>query len=764
MNEMSFISKVKNKAFFDKFQARRAKSTLMNKADIHVLSNGGSSPSLLVSSEGSAYLFNCGEGLQRSCYANRIKLNNIEHLFVTRLHWPKVSGAYGLSLTLQDVGLPRFTIHSTEGISNFFKSTESFMNFSTGLDCKTNVCDATTEFNDSRFRVKSIVLDGNDHETSRKKAKMMTTLLAFHCSLPDLPGSLDPQRCRELNVPVGPKLALLKSGLDVTLDNGTVVKSSDVCGEKTCGPNFIVIDCPSQQDIQSVVQSQELNRLQKFRSQNGERQIDLVIHFSPEEVIKDTRYKQWIDEFPQQCKQIMLVYSEDCAPASFIDSYRLQYLLRQIEPQLFPTLYMPKNLLEMIEASSSTSSPPQENFQDESKNESQNLEDQDRILLASTFDRFVLRPYKTYERNALEMQVDEVYINAKLEPDYEEAYTNYRSAVADLPVPQAHEPEIVFLGTGSALPSKLRNTSCILVNLNLPERATIILDCGEDSYGQIVRHYGPDGAREILENLKMIYVSHHHADHHIGLIEIIRQRKQTRPKNKLQILLPPGIDAHLNYYNDTFEDLSSTYTITNTKDLKIRSITNDTPCSNPLVVDLCRSLDGLLKNISLVGVEHCANACAVVLDINVDHPNMKTFRLAYSGDARPSQDFAKIGDKCDLLIHEATFDHKETIAAIEKKHSTTSEAIEQGKRMRSKFTILTHFSQKYPKIPYFTEEFDETIGFAFDNMAVRCPTDLVRLPLVKDLLKVVFAKSLSEIDARHHKVEYKRKILSMQGD
>ena len=44
--------------------------------------------------------------------------------------------------------------------------------------------------------------------------------------------------------------------------------------------------------------------------------------------------------------------------------------------------------------------------------------------------------------------------------------------------------------------------------------ATLILDCGEGTSGQLYRHYG-DQAVDVLRNLKAVFVSHLHADHHM---------------------------------------------------------------------------------------------------------------------------------------------------------------------------------------------------------------------------------------------------------
>lgn len=75
-------------------------------------------------------------------------------------------------------------------------------------------------------------------------------------------------------------------------------------------------------------------------------------------------------------------------------------------------------------------------------------------------------------------------------------------------------PRVVFLGTGSSIPNKTRNVSAILVHTS-PD-CSILLDCGEGTAGQIVRLYGRDRAEQVFRSLKAIYISHLHADHHLG--------------------------------------------------------------------------------------------------------------------------------------------------------------------------------------------------------------------------------------------------------
>ena len=75
------------------------------------------------------------------------------------------------------------------------------------------------------------------------------------------------------------------------------------------------------------------------------------------------------------------------------------------------------------------------------------------------------------------------------------------------------------------------------------------------------------------------------------------------------------------------------------------------------------------------------------------------FKFSYSGDCRPSRDLAAIGKHSTVLVHEATFDDELQDDAIAKKHSTISEAAGVGVEMGARRVILTHFSQRYSKIP-----------------------------------------------------------------
>jgi ribonuclease Z len=87
--------------------------------------------------------------------------------------------------------------------------------------------------------------------------------------------------------------------------------------------------------------------------------------------------------------------------------------------------------------------------------------------------------------------------------------------------------------------------------------------------------------------------------------------------------------------------------------------------------ELLRYMD--LKSFLTVPVEHCSLSFAVVVEYN------SGFKVSFSGDCRPSSKFAAVGIDSDLLIHEATLPDEFPSHALQKKHSTFTEAIRVGR-------------------------------------------------------------------------------------
>ena len=103
---------------------------------------------------------------------------------------------------------------------------------------------------------------------------------------------------------------------------------------------------------------------------------------------------------------------------------------------------------------------------------------------------------------------------------------------ADVPRFAQDVAEVTILGTGAAAPSKYRNVTgvrraCLwdgcadsMSGVGVPAvsvRGSAFFDCGEASLNQLALVLGPQGLKEALAKLRFVWISHMHADHHVGL-------------------------------------------------------------------------------------------------------------------------------------------------------------------------------------------------------------------------------------------------------
>ncbi|KAI9515217.1 hypothetical protein NQZ68_026959 [Dissostichus eleginoides] len=145
-------------------------------------------------------------------------------------------------------------------------------------------------------------------------------------------------------------------------------------------------------------------------------------------------------------------------------------------------------------------------------------------------------------------------------------------------------------------------------------------------------------------------------------------------------------------------------------------------------------------------VHHCKNSFAC------SFTHTSGWKLAFSGDTMPCNAFVQTGKDATLLIHEATLEDGMEEEAVDKKHSTTSQAIGIGMRMNAEFIMLNHFSQRYAKIPLFSEDLNDRVGISFDHMRMRFE-DFKILPRLIPALKTLFAEVIGEMEERRERRE-----------
>ncbi|XP_023237388.1 ribonuclease Z, mitochondrial-like [Centruroides sculpturatus] len=717
-------------------------STIPSTISLHVLGNGseGSSRCLYVSTSNGRYIFNCGEGTQRLANEHKLKLSKLEAIFITYKSWKNFGGLPGLSLTVQEIGIPKIFLHGPPNLSKLYDT----------MKCVIDMKDLTVEYKsyenkvfvDNSMEVKYVPLssevtkDGteplkaeaesnNSQNGARKKHKSdldkdnKDISIAYICKFHDKPGQLLLKKCVDYGVPPGPLLGQLKNGEDVTLPNGQIVRSRDVVAPIEPGPVLLVLECPSTDYLDSLLNEKAFEVHQSCGTEDNHASV--VIHFTELDVLCDQRYQEWMNRFPASTMHLALNSSN--ASLSSIAIHRIQHMLHLIHPRIFPLL---KTTNEMISGNYGSSL----------------------VVPSESMVSYSLRPKEGLSREtSVNLDVDSFNREAFEKPDFEGNLKELQHILLEEKPNETNNaiyPEIAFLGTGSCIPSKVRNVSGILVHIN--EEICMLLDCGEGTYIQLFRLYGSEGIRDIIRKIKCIFISHLHADHHLGLVQILKTRSKVNGDVPLFLVAPFYVIQWLNNYHCEFEPLLNNVVIIPNINLAYNNEKNV-----PNYKELLETTK--LKEVSTIPVKHCKDAHAILFTTSCD------YKVVYSGDTMPCDSLIVAGQNCSLLIHEATMEDDLEEEAKLKTHSTTSQAIDVSKRMNAQFTILTHFSQRYAKVPIFPKNDSGTIGFAFDNMVVR-PCDLRLLPLFLPCLKSLFAEHYEEMQEKTAKRLRQKQILT----
>jgi ribonuclease Z len=539
----------------------------------------------------------------------------------------------------------------------------------------------------------------------------------------DIRGKFDPKKAEEHNVELGPKFSALAKGQNVESRDGKTITPEMVLGEPRIGKGVAIMDVPSPEYVEDLVTRAE------WKSPAVTTELQAFIWILGAGVAEHPKFQAFVASMPHckhtvsgtdQCPNYLAMGS---AASSTVRLARLKSDNYSAPVHDNVTLPQPGTSTAGSESAiaarqNSPLVPVDPGFiLDMEPNFGFNYEE-----VMSRFD-----PSKALEKipHSVEQRLD-VIRKRVAKPNFQKKLHAQR---AQWPGADA---EIVALGTGSSVPSKYRNVSATLVKV--PGYGYYLLDCGENTLGQLKRVYEPEQLREVLQNLRMIWISHLHADHHLGTASVIKAWYEENYKNgvdsaepetdikkilqekRLALVSERAMINWLEEYSQVEEfgfnklltlsahpnsdgpHLTTEYSHHLPTGRWAQLSFNDR--SSPLT-PLLKSATGL-EDLLTCRVKHCKGALAVSLVF----PH--GFKVSYSGDCRPSEKFVSIGQNSTVLIHEATFQPDMVGSAMAKRHSTSAEAIEVGRRMQARAVLLTHFSQRYQKIAFSEKNNGET--------------------------------------------------------
>lgn len=303
---------------------------------------------------------------------------------------------------------------------------------------------------------------------------------------------------KDLGVPPAMNSHLTR-GENVILDGGKVVTPDQVLEAGKEGGGVAIVDLPSVEFIPALLRRPEWY---EEKIMTG---VEAFIWILGRDVIQDQSLVKFMEEFkdfkhifssPDHCPNEFMMTSAACAGVRH----------HLIDPERYTLLQHHNISSKPVETIAQVSTPVMAKsgliLQLEPSVTIQNHDVNQAVNLIHAVDQMPLEVYKLATRAKKDIAAD-----------------NAQFSLEDQNVPSP-DAEIIFLGTGSALPSLHRNVAGTL--LRVPGVGSYLFDAGENTLGQLKRIYSPEELTEVLRDLKMIWISHLHADHHLGTAAVIK--------------------------------------------------------------------------------------------------------------------------------------------------------------------------------------------------------------------------------------------------
>ncbi|NEP13267.1 MAG: ribonuclease Z [Symploca sp. SIO2C1] len=272
--------------------------------------------------------------------------------------------------------------------------------------------------------------------------------------------------------------------------------------------------------------------------------------------------------------------------------------------------------------------------------------------------------------------------------------------------------QITFLGTSSGVPTRSRNVSSVA--LRLPQRAEVwLFDCGEGTQHQLLR------SELKISQIRRIFITHMHGDHIFGLMGLLASCGLAGNPSRIDIYGPAGLDEYLRgcqKYSRThfsfpvkvhtvepgvlYEDEEFTVSCGNLK--------HRVPAYGYRVVEKDRPGRFDVAKATALGIPPGPIYGKLKRGETVTLPDGRQIRgselceqpevgrkFVYCTDTVFCEEAIELSQKADVLIHEATFAHKDAQLAFDRLHSTSTMAAQVALSAGVRKLIMTHFSPRY---------------------------------------------------------------------
>jgi len=291
--------------------------------------------------------------------------------------------------------------------------------------------------------------------------------------------------------------------------------------------------------------------------------------------------------------------------------------------------------------------------------------------------------------------------------------------------------EIVFLGTGAAVPTRFRNLSGTAV---IRQGDIFLFDCGEGTQIQFRKAHLKPG------RISRIFISHFHGDHIFGLPGLLTSLQMAECKQPIHLYGPQGLADYIEFHKKMAKFGLGyplhIYEVPDNSDgmtwqeenyhIVCKPLRHRIRCLGWAIVEHARPGKFDAQKADKLGVP-CgpersrlqsgeslvlANGQNVSPDM-VLGPARRGHHFAYCLDTAPTPAAVALAKDADVMIHDATFKAEEEDSALKTGHSTVVHAAQIAYEAKVRLLVLSHISGRY--MPHDEEELLQTAKSTFPN-------------------------------------------------
>ncbi|MBE9208024.1 ribonuclease Z [Nostoc sp. LEGE 06077] len=183
-----------------------------------------SSVALRLPQRAELWLFDCGEGTQHQLLRSDLKISQLSRIFITHLHGDHIFGLMGLLASCGLAGnVDRIDLYGPPGLNEYIQSASRYSHTHFSYPIKVHAIRPGVVYEDQEFTVTC----GQLHHR--------ITAFGYRVAEKDRAGRFDIEKAKELQIPPGRIYGQLKRGETVTLDDGRVIKGTELCGPTEIG-------------------------------------------------------------------------------------------------------------------------------------------------------------------------------------------------------------------------------------------------------------------------------------------------------------------------------------------------------------------------------------------------------------------------------------------------------------------------------------------------------------------------------------------------